>query len=256
MTAPVAFAAVAHPDDIEFMMAGTLILLARRGWEVHIMNIANGGCGSATLDRDTIARMRTEEARAAAASIGAHFHPPICQDADIFYDRPTLARLAAIVRRVRPTILLLQSPQDYMEDHMNSSRLMVTAAFCRAMPNFPTDPPTPVTDQPIGVYHALPYGLCDQLRHPIRPDFCVEIHEVLAEKRAMLACHRSQKEWLDHSQGLDAYLDTMVQMAREVGRISGSFELAEGWRRHSYLGFGDESFDPLHDALADRIAPC
>ena len=39
-----AFAIAAHPDDIEFQMAGTLILLQRAGYEIHYMNIANGSC--------------------------------------------------------------------------------------------------------------------------------------------------------------------------------------------------------------------
>jgi len=37
----------------------------------------------------------------------------------------------------------------------------------------------------------------------------------------MLAQHRSQKEWLDTSQGLDSYLVTMEDMCREAGRRSG-----------------------------------
>ncbi len=32
----------AHPDDIEFMMAGTLLCLRLKGWEVHYLNIADG----------------------------------------------------------------------------------------------------------------------------------------------------------------------------------------------------------------------
>ena len=36
-------AVAAHPDDIEFVMAGTLIQLgARRAMRSHYMNIANG----------------------------------------------------------------------------------------------------------------------------------------------------------------------------------------------------------------------
>ena len=35
-----------HPDDIEFMMAGTLLLLRDRGCDIHYMNVANGNCGS------------------------------------------------------------------------------------------------------------------------------------------------------------------------------------------------------------------
>jgi LmbE family N-acetylglucosaminyl deacetylase len=40
-------AAAAHPDDIEFMMAGTLLRLKDAGCEIHLWNLANGCCGSA-----------------------------------------------------------------------------------------------------------------------------------------------------------------------------------------------------------------
>ena len=56
------------------------------------------------------------------------------------------------------------------------------------------------------------------------------------EKTAMLACHKSQQQWLDTSQGLNSYLETMRDLMREVGRMSGRFEYAEGWRRHMHLG--------------------
>jgi hypothetical protein len=69
----------------------------------------------------------------------------------------------------------------------------------------------------------------------------------------MLAQHRSQKDWLDVSQGMDAYLITMEHLSAAVGRISGRFEHAEGWRRHSHLGFCAESADPLADALGELV---
>ena len=71
---PTAFAIAAHPDDIEFVMAGTMMLLKDAGYELHYMTIANGSCGSSELDAATIARIRRDEARAAAAYLGATFH--------------------------------------------------------------------------------------------------------------------------------------------------------------------------------------
>lgn len=44
----VAFAIGAHPDDIEFMMGGTLFLLKEAGFESHYMTVANGSCGTTT----------------------------------------------------------------------------------------------------------------------------------------------------------------------------------------------------------------
>lgn len=251
----IAMAIAAHPDDIEFMMAGTLIRLGDAGYELHYMNIGNGSCGSATMDAAEIVATRTTEARSAAAMIGAAFHDPLVPDIEILYEQPLIRKLCAIIRQVGPEILLLPSVEDYMEDHSTSSRLGVTAAFCRGMRNYQTDPPAPPITNDMCLYHALPYGLRDQLRNPVVPGFFVDICDVMDRKRNMLACHASQRQWLDRSQGVDNYLKTMEDMSAEVGAMSGRFVYAEGWRIHSHLGFGPEDFDLLRTALDASITP-
>ncbi len=250
-----AFAIAAHPDDIEFFMSGTLMRLSDAGYEIHYMNVANGCCGTTQYDAETIARMRREEAMSAAASIGAVFHESICNDLEIFYDKPTLARLASIVREVAPEILLTHSPADYMEDHMNTSRLAVTAAFARGMPNFPVDPPRDPVEDVVTVYHAQPYSHHDPLRRPVEPDLFVDTTDLVERKVAMLAKHISQKRWLDESQGHDSYLETLRELDRQCGEMSGRFEYAEGWRRHLHLGFCGPDDDPLSAALGEHVAP-
>lgn len=250
MTTKTAFAIAAHPDDIEFFMSGTLMLLRQAGYEIHYMNLANGCCGTTEYDMETITRRRREEAREAAASIGAIFHDSICNDLEIFYERSILAQVASVVREVAPEILLTHAPADYMEDHMITSRLAVTAAFCRGMPNFPVDPPRDPVDQPVTVYHAQPYSHRDPLRQLVTPDFWVDVSQVLEHKVTMLAQHVSQKQWLDESQGHDSYLQTLRDLDAEGGRLSGRFQFAEGWRRHLHLGFCGPDDDPLADALS------
>jgi LmbE family N-acetylglucosaminyl deacetylase len=237
------------------MMAGTLLQLGGAGYELHMLNIANGSLGTAVLDREAIIATRTAEARQSAAVLGAVFHPPLVDDLEVVYDTRLVARLCAIVREVRPEILLLPSPQDYMEDHMNAARLMVSAAFTRGMRNYPGDPTTAPVQHDMALYHALPYGLRDQLRRPIRPDFYIDIAPVLERKSQALACHASQRDWLDRSQGAGSYVAAMTGMAAEVGRWSGRFTHAEGWRRHAHLGFGPEDFNPLAQALAAHLVP-
>jgi LmbE family N-acetylglucosaminyl deacetylase len=248
-----AFALGAHPDDIEFLMAGTLMLLGRAGYEVHYMTVANGSCGTAHLPRAEIVRIRREEARAAAATIGARYHESLVDDIQIFYEAPLLARVGAVMREVAPEILLVHSPDDYMEDHENAARLAVTAAFCRSMPNFSTDPPREPVAGDVGVYHAQPHSNRDPLRGPVRPDLFVDVSSVMAEKREMLAQHRSQKDWLDKTQGMGAYVNFMAGMCQEVGKMSGRFAYAEGWRRRLHLGFCEQGFDPLSSALGRYV---
>lgn len=251
-----AFAIAAHPDDIEFLMAGTLILLSRAGYETHYMTIANGSCGTAHEARAEIVRIRREEAQAAAALVGAVYHESLVDDIQIFYEPKLLARIGAKMREVAPEVLLVHAPHDYMQDHENAARLAVTAAFCRGMPNFLTDPPRESVEQAVAVYHAQPHSNRDPLRQLIVPDIFVDISSVMASKREMLARHHSQKAWLDKTQGMGAYLSCMVDMNREVGKMSGCFEFAEGWRRRLHLGFSTEEMDPLSAALADyALAP-
>ncbi len=244
-----AIAIAAHPDDIEFYMAGTLLLLKEAGWEIHYLNLSSGNCGSLTMSAGQTRTIRQAEGRRAARILGAHWHPPMCDDLEIFYDIRTLRRLSAIVREVKPAVVLTHSPEDYMEDHMNTCRLAVTAAFSRGMPNFKTSPGRAAVEGDVTVYHAMPHGLRDGLRRRVVPGAFVDTVDVHSTKREALAAHRSQKEWLDASQGMDSYLQAMDAMSLAVGRLSRRFKHAEGWRRHSHLGFSANETDPLRSAL-------
>lgn len=250
-----AFAIGAHPDDIEFFMAGTLLLLRDAGYAIHYLNLADGCCGSTEHGRQVTAAIRREEGKRAAASVGATFHESLCHDLEIFYEPKTLARLASVIRGVAPDIILTHPPSDYMEDHSNTCRLVVSAAFARGMPNFVVDPPRRTTAHKVTIYHAQPFWNCDQLRRRVEPDIFVDVSEVEEQKVAMLAHHHSQKKWLDESQGHDSYLATLRQLDEEVGRMSGLFKYAEGWRRHLHLGFCGEQDDPLRESLPNRVLP-
>jgi len=252
MTSLRAIAIAAHPDDIEFYMAGTLLLLKETGWEIHYLNLSTGNCGSLTMSARQTRTTRRAEARRAARMLGAHWHAPLCDDLEIFYDLRTLRRLAAIIREVKPAVVLTHSPEDYMEDHTNTCRLAVTAAFSRGMPNFKTSPGRTAIEGDVTVYHAMPHGLRDGLRRRVAPGAFVNTTDVHPAKREALAAHRSQKDWLDASQGMDSYLKAMDAMSLAVGKLSRRFKHAEGWRRHSHLGFAATEIDPLRSAIGGR----
>jgi LmbE family N-acetylglucosaminyl deacetylase len=249
---PAALAIAAHPDDIEFVMAGTLLLLREAGWDTHYLNLSNGDLGSLTTPPADTARVRRREARAAAKVLGATWHAPMCRDLQIFYDDRTLRRVAAVIREARPAVILTHSPQDYMEDHMNASRLAVSAAFVRAMPGYRTSPHRPAVSGPVTIYHANPHGQQDQLRRRVVPGAFVDTTSVHARKRRALECHESQRGFLDETQRMDDYVRTMESFSRAMGRLSRRFQHAEGWRRHLHFGFCEEGDDPLREALGAR----
>jgi len=213
------------------------------------LNLASGSCGSAEYGATTLRSIRATEGRSAARILRAQFHPSLTDDLEIFYTLGLLRSLAAVIREVKPRIVLTHPPQDYMEDHTNTCRLAVTAVFARGMPNFKTTPSRPVADYEVTVYHSMPHGLRDQLRRQVVPGSFVNTGSVHKTKRDALAAHKSQQRWLDVSQGLNSYLLAMEDMSLEVGRMSKRFKHAEGWRRHLHYGFCGEKSDPLAEAL-------
>ncbi|MEQ1906607.1 MAG: PIG-L family deacetylase [Pirellulaceae bacterium] len=250
---PSVLAIAAHPDDIEFVMAGTMLLLQGRGWDLHYLNIADGSCGAMETGPTETAKIRLEEARHAAASLGATFYPPLCPDLEIRYDVSLLRKVAAVVRQAKPQIVLTHSPVDYMEDHQEACSLAVAASFTYSMPNFKTIPDTSIYAGPVTIYHAQPHGNRTPLGDPVEPHFAIDIQSVIERKMTALECHASQKDWLDVTQGMGSFVKTMCDLCNEVGRMTGRFAIAEGWRRHHHLGYCGPDDDPLADALQNEI---
>lgn len=248
---PSVLALFAHPDDIEFVAAGTMLQLQKRGWDLHYMNLCTGNGGSVQMDGPTTTRTRLAEGEEAARILGATFYPPISDDLELIYSVPLLRKVASVVRAARPSIVLTHSPADYMEDHQNACRLAVTAAFAHGIPNFVCDPPRESFGHDVTVYHAMPHGQCDPLRKRIHAGAFVDTTAVHEKKRESLAAHLSQKDWLDVSQGMDSYLISMDEASARIGELSGKFQHAEGWRRHLHLGFSTKAIDPLKDALGE-----
>ncbi|NND97261.1 MAG: LmbE family protein [Pirellulaceae bacterium] len=250
---PAALAICAHPDDIEIFMAGALLQLGKRDWDLHYICLCDGSRGSTTMNQQECAATRLQEAKDACELLGAKHYPPIFADMEASYTTENLKKVAAVVRKAKPTILLTHSPRDYMEDHEIACRLAVSAAFAHGMPNLESIPPVEVFMEPVTVYHAQPVGNKTPLGDPVQPHFYIDESDVIEQKVQALACHVSQKQWLDESQGQDSYLQTLRDLSQEMGAMSGQFEYAEGWRRHEHWGFCGPDDDPLKDALADII---
>jgi N-acetylglucosamine malate deacetylase 1 len=250
----VALAVGAHPDDVEFMMAGTLSLLGDLGYELHIFTVGNGNCGTAVYDHNDICRLRAAEGHEAARVIGATYHEGLVNDIEIIYDVDTLRRVTALVRELEPQIVLTHSPNDYMEDHQNSCRLTVSACFCRGMRNWHSNPALGPTFQDVYLYHANPHSNCDGMRNRVQPSLFVNVADKIEVKEEMLRRHVTQKEWLDTSQGMDSYLITMREICAAIGAMAPRpLDFAEGFRQHLHVGLSGADGDPLSELLADRV---
>jgi len=246
-----ALAVCAHPDDIEFMGTGTLLLLKGKGWVIHYINLSGGDLGSFTKNREETRKIRIQEGQKAARILGATFHDPLCNDLEILYEPNTIKRLGAVIREANPSVILTHALSDYMIDHENTARLTVSAAFVKGMKNYETNPPKEPVEDDVTIFHGMPHGLQSPLRQKVRAGLYVNTTSVQSKKRQALAAHKSQKKFLRTTQGMDSYLVAMDGFSKGVGKLSKKFEYAEGWNRHLHLGFSATDKDPLVEALGD-----
>ena len=223
-------ALVTHPDDAEFLCAGTLALLGKAHWEIHMTTMTAGDCGSKELSREEISIIRKQEAANASSLIGAHYHCLGFPDMFITYDKPSILKIVAHVRNVKPQIVITMSPSCYMVDHEITSTLVRTACFSAGMVNMVT-PGVSVFDHTPHLYYLDPIEGKDKFGKEVKPDMVVDISTVIDIKEEMLACHESQREWLREHHGMDEYLISMKRQGEETGKLV-DVEYGEGFRQH------------------------
>jgi LmbE family N-acetylglucosaminyl deacetylase len=231
--AKIVLSVLAHPDDAEFLCAGTLIRLRREhGWEAHIASMTPGDCGSSEHAPEAIARMRRAEGAKAAALIGATYHCLEERDLLVNYNERTLEKVTRLLRLVRPEAVLTHSPADYMLDHEMTSKIVRAAAFAGPIPNFLRERlPAATLPHIPHLYYCDPVELKDPLGRDVAPGFAIDISGVIEAKAEMLAAHASQREWLLRHHGMDHYVQTMKGCSAERGRQHG-VAYAEGFRQH------------------------
>ena len=231
--ADVILSVLAHPDDAEFLCAGTLIRLKREhGWEVHIASMTAGDCGSVELGPEDISRVRRAEGASAAQLIGGVFHCLEERDLLVFYNERALEKVTKLLRKVRPKIVLTHSPADYMLDHEMTSMVARAAAFAAPAPNFLDGRQHPRALEHIPhLYYCDPIEGKDPLGRDIPPAFCIDISQVIDTKADMLAAHVSQREWLRKHHGMDQYIQALKDWGGHRGKQCG-VRYAEGFRQH------------------------
>jgi LmbE family N-acetylglucosaminyl deacetylase len=211
-----------------------------------------GDGGSSDLPPDAIAAVRRKEAAQSAALIGATYQCAEFRDLAIFNDDSSRRRVVELLRRVQPALILTSSPVDYLCDHEATSQLIRDACFAAPVPNYRTgvvDPAPPLAAIP-HLYFMDAIGGVDREGRPVPPDFFVDVSAHFATKKAMLAEHRSQREWLFRHHGIDDYLELMERWTRENGLRAG-VEFAEGFRR--YKGHPYPQSPLLEDLLGTLV---
>lgn len=259
---PSVLAVMAHPDDIEILCAGTLILLKRAGWDVHLATMTAGDLGSMRHSRAAIAKIRRKEAAASARLLGADYTCLGFDDLTVAYSPGSKRVVTGLLRAVAPQLLILHSPDCYMADHTESARIAREAAFASTIPNWKASfrgrPVKACTTMP-AILYADPIDQVDALGRRVPAHYVVDITSALALKEKMLAAHDSQRSWLREQHGEDEYLHWMRRMGADRARdLNNSAVLAaEGFRPHLGHGFPKDDLltKSLGGALVRSLAP-
>lgn len=184
-----ALAVGAHPDDVEFGAGATLARWAGAGCEVSLVICTDGSKGTWDPDADLaeLVRTRQDEARAAAAALGATGEVRFLgvTDGELSDERAVRSVVARAIRELRPDVLLGHDPwQRYRlhPDHRAAGWLTCDALVAARDPHFfPEHGLAPHRPGALLLFEA------DQPDH-VEP--AEEAH--LAAKLAALESHRSQ----------------------------------------------------------------
>jgi LmbE family N-acetylglucosaminyl deacetylase len=218
-------AVYAHPDDPDVSAGGTLAAWAAAGTEVHVCICADGDKGSVdpTTDPVALARRRRDEVAAAGAILGVHAHHWLgLPDGEIDDATETRGRLVALVRSVRPDVVIGPDPTA-----VYFGRSYVNHRDHRVVGWLTLDAVAPAAANP----HYFPgLGPAHQVRElylsgTLEPDVWIDVTATIEAKAAAIACHASQVgepgEWLR---------GVVRERAEGDGREAG-VRYAEGFRR-------------------------
>jgi LmbE family N-acetylglucosaminyl deacetylase len=217
----------AHPDDLELLCAGTLIKYSKEGHTVVMAHMCNGNKGHFTIPPEELASIRAEEAKKSAEIIGAEIIQGEYPDLELGIDENSKRTAVDVIRRARPDVIITHSPDDYMVDHINTSRLIVEASFIATLPHYKSDYPAHNVIPPVFFMDTLA-GV------NFIPTEYVDITDEIEIKEKMLLCHQSQYIWLRDHDHID-YVDFMKSLSKFRG-IQCGVKYAEGFKQYQVWG--------------------
>ena len=187
---------MAHPDDPEFVCAGTVATWAAAGHEITYVLVTSGDKGSddPAMTPERLAEIREAEQRAACAILGVQdvifLRYP---DGMVVPDLGLRRDLARVIRRLKPDVVLCDDPtvrwadQSYINhpDHMAVAEATLAALFpaARARLYFPE-----LLDEGLEPHKVTEVYVAGGRE----PDVWVDISGCIERKLAALRAHASQ----------------------------------------------------------------
>ena len=223
-----ALVVVAHPDDIDFGSAGTVATLTASGVDVSYCLVTSGDAGgdNSTLTSEERAAEREREQTNAAKEVGVSDLTFLrWPDGRVEVTLELRKAIAAVIRRVKPDLVITQSPERNYErvfashpDHLAAGEATMRAVY-------------PDARNP----HAFPELASEGLEaHTVSqvwlagfaPTMVVDITEHFDRKVAALRQHVSQ---VGHREDLEEMIRTWTRATAKLAGLKKG-RLAEGFR--------------------------
>ena len=216
---------VAHPDDAEFLCAGTVARWTSEGWDVAYVLATSGDKGSHDegMTPEKLAALREKEQGAAARVLGVSECVFLGYPDGFVEDTPEFrGRLVREIRRFKPDVIVTWDPYRLghnHRDHRLTGQVALDAAYplSRSHLYFPEQIEEGLEAH--GAKEALLAGTD-------RPNYHVDVTQFFSTKMKALRCHKSQIGRYRFAEVRKRGRGRMAEVGKEAG-----FKLAEAFHR-------------------------
>jgi len=206
-------AIAAHRDDAEQTCGGTLLAMHARGWRTGILDLTQGESGTRGTAAD-----REAEANAAAAILNvSHREALDLPDGNVQNTLENRLKIAAVLRRLRPRVVILPYWQGRHPDHYTTATLGYESCFVSGLAKIETPGGHP-PHRPYKILYASLYA-------DVRPSFVVDITPFVEQRLQSLLAYRSQYATQPQGGGLfvpeEDIRERTFATARHYGLLAG-----------------------------------
>jgi len=174
-------AIAAHRDDVEQTCGGTLLVQQALGWRTGILDLTRGESGT----RGTAAERAAEAETAASILRVAHREALDLPDGNVQNTLENRLKIAGVLRRLRPRVVILPYWQGRHPDHYTASTLGYEACFAAGLARLDLPAELGAPHRPYKILYASLYA-------DVRPTFVVDITAHIETRLQSLLAYRSQ----------------------------------------------------------------
>ena len=249
-------AVAAHPDDVEFMCAGTLLKYRAQGHRIYLALVTSGNTGSNIfVSKEETAAVREAEAMEAAMALDAQVRFLRFDDEGVQDTAEARRAVLTAIRWANPDIIFTNPQWDGSTDHAHVGKLVADCLMIVGGKLHPADLP-PIDKHPALFYWDTAAGLTAAVKPYAgfgydpqgatawrdgvytndfqEPEAYVDVTEVMETKLNMLRKHHSQFAWMDTFQ---TDLAESCQVLARMRGIQMGCRYAEAFTGHRLQGY-------------------